>query len=182
LATKKETNPFSAPATPPRRSCWRTWSSSSASLRQTRTGCYDAVKKIRRPRVFGSKTWGQFDTGLPDFSWYNIPKREKYTKWSQNIPKGHKIYQKATKYTKWPQNMYTKGHKIYQVAAKYTKWPQNIPNGHKIYQMAIKYTKWPQNIPNGRKICQHFQLQDPPIFTQIRIFGLKIYHLATLIW
>jgi hypothetical protein len=30
--------------------------------------------------------------GLPDFSWYNIPKREK-------------MYQTATKYTKWPQNI-----------------------------------------------------------------------------
>jgi hypothetical protein len=28
--------------------------------------------------------------GLPDFSWYNIPKREKYT------------YQMTTKYTNWP--------------------------------------------------------------------------------
>jgi hypothetical protein len=27
---------------------------------------------------------------------------------------------------------------------------------------------------------QHHPLQDPPKFTQIGIFGLKIYHLATL--
>jgi hypothetical protein len=27
---------------------------------------------------------------------------------------------------------------------------------------------------------QHFPLQGPPKFTQIRIFGLKINHLATL--
>jgi hypothetical protein len=38
--------------------------------------------------------------GLPDFSWYGIPKREKYTKittkytkWQSNIPNGHKTYQ-----------------------------------------------------------------------------------------
>jgi hypothetical protein len=31
------------------------------------------------------------------------------------------------------------------------------------------------------KINQHFPLQDPPKFTQIDIFGLKIFHLATLI-
>jgi protoporphyrinogen oxidase len=44
--------------------------------------------------------------GLPDFYWYNIPKREKmyqitikYTKWSQNIPKGRKIDLMAIKYT-----------------------------------------------------------------------------------
>jgi hypothetical protein len=42
----------------------------------------------------------QSQSGLPDFSWYNIPKWEKlqqvtfkYTKWPQNIPNGHKIYQ-----------------------------------------------------------------------------------------
>jgi hypothetical protein len=32
---------------------------------------------------------------LSDFSWFNIPKRGKYTKLSQNIPNGQKIYQKA---------------------------------------------------------------------------------------
>jgi hypothetical protein len=47
-------------------------------------------------------------SGLPDFSWYNIPKRGK-------------IYQSTTKYTKWTQNMYT-------------KWTEHLPNGHKIYQ------------------------------------------------
>jgi protoporphyrinogen oxidase len=39
-------------------------------------------------------------SGLPDCSWYNIPKREK-------------IYQIATKYTKWPQNR-PNGRKTYQ--------------------------------------------------------------------
>jgi hypothetical protein len=38
----------------------------------------------------------RFQAELPDFSLYNIPKREKYTK------KDHKIYQLATKFTKWP--------------------------------------------------------------------------------
>jgi hypothetical protein len=42
----------------------------------------------------------------------------------------------------------------------------NIPNGRK----------------NGRKIYQRLLLQDPPKFTQLGIFGLKIYHLATLAW
>jgi hypothetical protein len=54
-------------------------------------------------------------------NWKNTPKTIKYTKWTQNIPNGHKIY---------------------QMDIKYTKWTQNIPNGHKIYQMDIKYTKW----------------------------------------
>jgi hypothetical protein len=38
-----------------------------------------------------------------------------------------------------------------------------------------------RTIPNGGKINQHLPLQDPTKFTQIGIFGLKIYHLATLI-
>jgi hypothetical protein len=56
--------------------------------------------------------------GLPDFSWYNIPKRGK-------------IYQIATKYTKWPQNI-SNGRKIYQIHIKYTK---------------IYYCKTHQNLP-----------------------------------
>jgi hypothetical protein len=40
-------------------------------------------------------------TGLPDFSWYNIPKWQKYSQCPQNIPNAHKIYQMATKYTTW---------------------------------------------------------------------------------
>jgi hypothetical protein len=66
---------------------------------------------------------------------------------------------------------------------KYTESPFNIPNGNKIYQMAITYIY--QNIyqkyQNGYKIYQRFTLQDPPKFTQIGIWGLKMYHLATLI-
>jgi hypothetical protein len=52
--------------------------------------------------------------------------------------------------------------------------------------MTTKFTKWPYNIPFGRKMdttaikWQHLPLQDLPKFTQIGIFGLKIYHLATL--
>jgi hypothetical protein len=34
--------------------------------------------------------------------------------------------------------------------------------------------------PNGRKIVQHLSFKDTPKFTQIGIFGLKIFHLATL--
>jgi hypothetical protein len=55
----------------------------------------------------------------------------------------------ARKYTKWPQNL-PNGHKIYQMATKFTKWPQNLPNGHKTYQMAIKHIKWPQNMYTKR--------------------------------
>jgi hypothetical protein len=55
----------------------------------------------------------------------------------------------------------TKTGKNYQITTK-------LPNGNKIYQMAIE-------------IYQHLSMQDTPKFTQIRIFGLKIYHLATLL-
>jgi hypothetical protein len=51
----------------------------------------------------------------------------------------------------------------------------------KIYQMTSKHTTWPYNRPNGLKIHQYLLLQDDPKFTEIGIFGLKIYHLATLI-
>jgi hypothetical protein len=61
-----------------------------------------------------------------------------------------------------------------------TQTRKDIPNNHKIYPIATKYTKWPLNIPNGRKNCQPLRSQDPPKFTQIEIFGLKICHLATL--
>jgi hypothetical protein len=37
------------------------------------------------------------------------------------------------------------------------------------------------NRPNGKMIYQHLPLKDPTKFTQIGIFGLKIYHLATLV-
>jgi hypothetical protein len=63
--------------------------------------------------------------------------------------------------------------KIYQYGKIYTKLPQNIPNSRKIYWMAI-------NGPNSHKIYQHLPLQDPPKFIKIAMFGLKIYHLATL--
>jgi hypothetical protein len=51
---------------------------------------------------------------------------------------------------------YTKTGEINQIATK-------LPNGHKMYKISVIY------IPNG-----------PQKFTQIGIFGLKIYHLATL--
>jgi hypothetical protein len=59
------------------------------------------------------------------------------------------------------------------MAIKFTKWP-------KIYQMDINYTKWPWNIPNGHKIHRRLLLPDPPRFTQIWVFCLKLTHLATL--
>jgi hypothetical protein len=35
------------------------------------------------------------------------------------------------------------------------------------------------NRPDGHKIYQHLSLKDTPKFTQIGIFGLKIFHLCS---
>jgi hypothetical protein len=47
---------------------------------------------------------------LPDFTWYNIPKRE---------------------------NIYQNTGKKYQMTTKYTKRPHNRPNGHTIYPLHL---------------------------------------------
>jgi hypothetical protein len=57
---------------------------------------------------------------------------------------------------------------------------KNVPNNKKIYQIATNYTSLPYNRPNGHIKYQIRPLQDPLKCTQIRIFGLKICHLATL--
>jgi hypothetical protein len=57
---------------------------------------------------------------------------------------------------------------------KHTKWG-------KIYQTAINYTKWPQNIPKGHKMYQQLPFKGHQNFTQIRIFGVKTNHPATLL-
>jgi hypothetical protein len=51
-------------------------------------------------------------------------------------------------------------------SALHAKTGENIPNGGK-------------NRPNSHKIYQNLPSQVPPKLTQIRIFGLKICHLAT---
>jgi hypothetical protein len=50
-----------------------------------------------------------------------------------------------------------------------------------MYQFAIKYNIWPQNRQNNTKKYQNLPFQDLPKFSQIWIFGLKIYHPATLV-
>jgi hypothetical protein len=53
------------------------------------------------------------------------------------------------------------GKYVYQITT-------NLPNSYKIYQMAKEYTDF-------------FSFQGPLKFTQIKIFCLKTYHLATLV-
>jgi hypothetical protein len=49
--------------------------------------------------------------------------------------------------------------------------------------MTIKHTKLPhqKHRPNSYKIYQNIPLQGPAKLKQIGIFGLQIYHLATLV-
>jgi hypothetical protein len=56
--------------------------------------------------------------GLPDFSWYVVPKQEKCTKSTQDVPKGHKIHQISLKYFQ----MAIKCINIFK-----SKAPQNLP-------------------------------------------------------
>jgi hypothetical protein len=70
---------------------------------------------------------------------------------------------------------------------KYIKWPQNIPNDYKTYQISTKERndhkiyQMTAKIPNYHNINQHFWLQGPPKCTKILIFGMEIYHQATLL-
>jgi hypothetical protein len=119
------------------------------------------------------------------------------------IPNIRKIFQIALKYNnifppKFPQiwifglkrnHLVTLPMTLFSVRVarffllQHTKTGGNIPDDQKytiqVYQMAINYIKCPENLPNSHKIYQHCSLQDPPKFTQIGIFGLRIYHLAT---
>jgi hypothetical protein len=78
-----------------------------------------------------------------------------------------------TKCTKWTQNV-PNGHKMYQMDTKCTKWTQNVPYGYKISQMSVKYSTsaYPKST---------FSNLRPSKITQMGIFGLKTNHLATLI-
>jgi hypothetical protein len=66
---------------------------------------------------------------------------------------------------------------VNQNGEKYTKMDTNLPNGIKIgIPICLTY-----NIQNGHKIYEHFPFQGPSKISQIGIFGMKIYHLATLV-
>jgi hypothetical protein len=61
-------------------------------------------------------------SGVPYFSWYYTPKREKYTKWRQNLPKCSKILKlkKNIFYSKALQNL---------PLPNWDFWNENIPSG-----------------------------------------------------
>jgi hypothetical protein len=50
-----------------------------------------------------------------------------------------------------------------------------------MYQRAIKHTIWLHSRQNVHKQYQHLLLKEPLKFTQIGIFGCKIYHLTTML-
>jgi hypothetical protein len=66
--------------------------------------------------------------GLPDFSWYMIPKPEKCTKLTQNVPNGHKISQMSVK--------------TFQMAIKYISISQSraLQNLPKLGFLVLKQT------------------------------------------
>jgi hypothetical protein len=64
---------------------------------------------------------------LPDFSLYNIPKREKYTKWPLNVPNGHKIQHLDKIIQKIPASSIARPSKIY---TNLDFWFENIPSGN----------------------------------------------------
>jgi hypothetical protein len=68
--------------------------------------------------------------GLPDFSWFNIPKWEK-------------IYQMTIQYTRWPQNI-PDCRKIDQVSIKFTSifHYKTLQNSPKFGFLVWKYTIW----------------------------------------
>jgi hypothetical protein len=75
-----------------------------------------------------------------------------WRKGGKRVEQGCQIF--FVQYTKLPLN--------YQIAINNSKWPYCIPNGRYEFQMAIKYF----NI---------FLFQGHPKFTQIYIFGLRVY-------
>jgi hypothetical protein len=83
-------------------------------------------------------------------------------------PSGQPAWHCQSGLTDFSWCMIPKPEKMYQMNTKYTEWSQNIPNIHKVFQMAIQY-------------INNFQSEALKFFSQIRIFGLKTNHLATLL-
>jgi hypothetical protein len=79
--------------------------------------------------------------GLPDFSWYKIPKREKYAKLPRTIPNVHNFY--VTKDRKMDQSSV---HKIYIPTSSLARPSQIYPNldffGLKTNHLATLIAAW----------------------------------------
>jgi hypothetical protein len=79
----------------------------------------------------------------------------------------------------WAASLSSRVARLFSV--KYTKTWRNVQKRSQHFQMATQYNKCPLNIPNGHKIYQYFPFQGPPKYTQGGIFGMKIFHLASLL-
>jgi hypothetical protein len=70
-------------------------------------------------------------SGLPDFSWRNIPKRGKIYQIATILRNGHKLYQMTVKYSQCPYNILAffilRPHKIYPY---WEFWFENKPSGN----------------------------------------------------
>jgi hypothetical protein len=60
-----------------------------------------------------------------------IPKPEKSTKCTQNVPNGHKLSQVSLKYSKWPSNILTISNlRPYKIFPNWDFWFENKPSGN----------------------------------------------------
>jgi hypothetical protein len=75
---------------------------------------------------------------LPDFSWYLVPKPEKCTKSTQNVPNVLKLFQMSLKYSKCPLNIpifsNLRPSKIY---SNWDFWFENKPSGNPAAQQIL---------------------------------------------
>jgi hypothetical protein len=74
---------------------------------------------------------GRLDQGCQIFLWYIIPKPEKITKRTQNIPNSHKISQMSVKYSKWPLDILTFSNQIpSKIYPNWYFWFEIKPSGN----------------------------------------------------
>jgi hypothetical protein len=92
-------------------------------------GVRPTLKLLSLPRISFTSPM----QGCQIFICSKLPKRQKYNKWPQTIPNGHKLYQMVIKYSKWSYVKYTN---IYHSKAlqKFTQiWNfgfENKPSGN----------------------------------------------------
>jgi hypothetical protein len=119
---------------------------------------------------------------------------KKYSKWPWNIRIYHKIDQISKKYTNIKKNIFVANSFIspfntqtMHIKSFYTQQHCYVflkalyPDGIRTQVFSLPRQMWCPLRHADRTIYQHLILQGPQKFTQIWIFGLKIYHLATLV-
>jgi hypothetical protein len=86
---------------------------------------------------YSFQTLSLFYSGLPDFTWHNIPKRVKIHQITTKLPNGRKICQLDILYSEW----------LFIVATF------SIPKPSKSYPNCIF---WFENIPSGNPVSMYF--------------------------